>query len=258
MNMKKLPLALGAILMVNAVAVNASSMKKISIPDQYKQEVGLGVGLVVGALVAGPAGAILGAIGGAAVADNDRSQDKNLALLNQLKHNQAAQVNLKAQIDALETANAEFQKKNSNLTASLDNVNIEPIYNNEVGRGELLQAITEGMSFNVLFRAGSSNIEPQYQSQIQSLAKSLEKIDELSIYLKGFSDPAGDEEKNMALSKKRVEAIKAVLIENGVAAEKISEHAYGESEVVSDENDIKGFPFERRVRIILQMVKVSS
>lgn len=69
------------------------------------------------------------------------------------------------------------------------------------------------------------------------------------VILNGHADRSGSAEYNLKLSKKRAEAVKAALIERGVAAERIQYYAFGESDNRIPTSDATREQANRRVEI---------
>jgi OmpA-OmpF porin, OOP family len=69
------------------------------------------------------------------------------------------------------------------------------------------------------------------------------------IEIAGHTDAIGPAEYNQALSEKRAEAVKAYLVEHGVAADRISVVGYGESDPRDTNDTVEGRRLNRRVEI---------
>ena len=62
----------------------------------------------------------------------------------------------------------------------------------------------------------------------------------LSVEISGYTDVVGSDKYNMALSDRRVKAVKAYMVSKGVDAGRIETVAKGESEPVVSCSDVKG------------------
>jgi len=69
------------------------------------------------------------------------------------------------------------------------------------------------------------------------------------IEIAGHTDAVGPAEYNQALSEKRAEAVKAYLVEHGIAADRISVVGYGESDPRDTNDTVEGRRRNRRVEI---------
>ena len=72
----------------------------------------------------------------------------------------------------------------------------------------------------------------------------------LKIKIIGHTDNDGDDEKNIALSKKRAAAVKTKLITMGIAAGRLQTDGKGEKEPVADNETTDGKAANRRVQFI--------
>ena len=70
-----------------------------------------------------------------------------------------------------------------------------------------------------------------------------------SIEIAGHTDAVGPEDYNQRLSEQRAEAVKAYLVERGVAADRISVVGYGELQPRSTNDTVEGRRLNRRVEI---------
>lgn len=86
---------------------------------------------------------------------------------------------------------------------------------------------------------------------LESLTNLLLIRDELKIKLSGHTDNNGTEDYNMRLSKNRVEAVKAFLVANGVAPERITTEYFGESKPIVSNDTREGRAQNRRVEMTI-------
>jgi OOP family OmpA-OmpF porin len=81
----------------------------------------------------------------------------------------------------------------------------------------------------VLFRQGTAELLPDGLPALNQLAAELKARPTLKVRIAGHTDRIGEPEKNQALSEQRAEAVKAYLVNLGVAAERIRTVGYGDS-----------------------------
>ena len=102
-----------------------------------------------------------------------------------------------------------------------------------------------------VFDSASANIK---QTAVDNFDKVLEFIDgypDRSIRIEGHTDSSGSESFNLKLSQERADAVKALLVEYGIAAGRIDAIGMGESLPVADNNTEAGKAKNRRVDIII-------
>jgi outer membrane protein OmpA-like peptidoglycan-associated protein len=71
------------------------------------------------------------------------------------------------------------------------------------------------------FSAGSTDVDPRYADNINSLAKTLTQDPNAKVTLAGFADPRGNKEVNDRLARERAEAVAAILRDRGVNTDQI-------------------------------------
>lgn len=102
-----------------------------------------------------------------------------------------------------------------------------------------------------VFDSASANIK---QTAVDNFDKVLEFIDgypSRNIRIEGHTDSSGSETFNLKLSQQRADAVKALLVDYGVAASRIEATGMGESLPVADNNTEAGKAKNRRVDIII-------
>ncbi len=85
--------------------------------------------------------------------------------------------------------------------------------------------------------------------ELESLTNLLLIRQDLRIRLDGHTDNNGTDEYNMLLSKNRVQAVKDMLVSNGVDANRIDLYYYGESNPIADNDTEEGQAKNRRVEM---------
>jgi outer membrane protein OmpA-like peptidoglycan-associated protein len=76
------------------------------------------------------------------------------------------------------------------------------------------------------FGPGSTDVDPRYAENINSLAKTLSADPTAKVTLSGFADPRGDKEMNNRLARERAEAVAAILRDKGVNRDQIEVKAW--------------------------------
>lgn len=103
----------------------------------------------------------------------------------------------------------------------------------------------------ILFDSGSATIQPQSYGIIRQISQALQQEESMRLNIIGHTDADGSEEVNLALSKKRAEAVKNALIKvYNISAERLQTEGKGESEPVADNATTEGKAKNRRVDFI--------
>ncbi|MDO6447287.1 sortase-associated OmpA-like protein PdsO [Colwellia sp. 1_MG-2023] len=222
------------------MANDALKTDDINKAQQHKkyENIGFGSGLVLGAVVAGPVGAFVSGIIGVFTAKHinvSNDKDELVVKLSQEQNNH-------------QLALAKYQQKMKQ---------IEQEYQDELlalqnSQHNTTQLQAENLLMSLQFSTGSSDIQPHYQDQIDSLVTLLKQAPELMIDLSGYTDLQGNEELNHALSIARVNAVKHALLDKGITAERINLFAFGEESPVVANNQQEVSFYDRRVVIKLK------
>jgi len=105
---------------------------------------------------------------------------------------------------------------------------------------------TMTLSADALFAVNSDVLKPTAKESLDEMARKLGDMEYDSVKVVGHTDPTGSVALNDRLSKRRAEAVKRYLVEQGVAAEKISAQGVGSSMPVVDANSCAALPKGQR------------
>lgn len=111
-------------------------------------------------------------------------------------------------------------------------------------------AKTEAIRLGVQFDTAKSIIKSQYQPEIVQMAQFLNRHPEVTATIEGHTDNVGKSAANLALSQSRADAVKAMLIANGVAPQRLEAVGYGETRPVADNKTPTGREQNRRVMVV--------
>ncbi len=194
-----------------------------------EEKVGISIGAVIGGIFGGPPGAFITAIAGdfigKHVVASQKIDDMEADMLAQTRKIQLTehqhQLAMQQAEQELLALNASYEK-NANVQA-------------------------ENILTSLLFRTGSSEIEPQYKQQVIALAQILKQSPNLHIDLQGYTDKQGETEINQALSLQRVQSVKQLLVKQGVSVDRINTSAHGEMSPLDQQTDNEVNYFDRRV-----------
>jgi len=106
--------------------------------------------------------------------------------------------------------------------------------------------------FNIYFDSGSARINADSQGVVSEIMAEVKARDSRDISLNGHTDRVGDSKSNMALSLKRSDTVKELLLTAGVVPEYIQIEYYGESKPVVPTEDNVDEPLNRRVEVVVR------
>ncbi|MBK0384229.1 OmpA family protein [Pedobacter sp. SD-b] len=102
---------------------------------------------------------------------------------------------------------------------------------------------------NIQFEFNSSVLKTSSYETLEKIAQQIKKSGDTKYLLKGNSSAEGTEKRNMMLSIDRANAVKAYLVNNGIASNRLITKGFGESNPIADNNTEAGRILNRRVEI---------
>jgi outer membrane protein OmpA-like peptidoglycan-associated protein len=100
----------------------------------------------------------------------------------------------------------------------------------------------------IQFGTGSTDFTKAATAELNKLATILKDHAEIKkVSIEGHTDNTGKADKNLALSQKRVDAVKAYLVKKGVDASRLTVQAYGDTKPAADNKTAAGRAENRRV-----------
>jgi OmpA-OmpF porin, OOP family len=99
----------------------------------------------------------------------------------------------------------------------------------------------------ILFAHDSSVITAKYQDEINQMANFMEQNPGLMLLLEGHASQVGSEQYNLALSKRRAEAVRGALMKAGIQVSRLEIIGYGESKPLLMGEDEQSAAANRRV-----------
>ncbi|MDP2805905.1 MAG: OmpA family protein [Gallionellaceae bacterium] len=118
----------------------------------------------------------------------------------------------------------------------------DPLYKTIVDEKKIT---LEGASF----ASGSAVLNKSASAELAKAVEFAAVNKEADLAITGYTDDRGDAAKNVKLSAARAEAVKAYLIKNGVAADRLSAKGEGAANPVADNKTAEGRAKNRRVEI---------
>ena len=224
---------------VTALPVRAEETVVVRQSASKQENVGVVTGLAVGAVAGGPVGAIVGAAAGAWLGDR--------------YHKQAVARNeLAAGLSKSEVDRSRLAKNVTELNGSLAH---------EQERGEQLDLAlshTDEVQTDVSFRTNDDTIQTQAMSPLMKLGALAAAIPDAKVRVSGYADPRGSVAVNEALSKRRADAVAAVLASAGVSTDRLIVEAHGKADATSEEGDMDGYAFDRKVTVRIERASPES
>jgi OmpA family len=110
---------------------------------------------------------------------------------------------------------------------------------------------------SVFFDTDKAVLRPQSQTILREMADSARKMAQYTLYLQGHTDADGSDAHNQSLSERRTDAVRKYLINQGIAAEKITISALGKSKPVAENNSDDSKQRNRRVDISFDFANAS-
>jgi len=104
---------------------------------------------------------------------------------------------------------------------------------------------------DVLFETGKSDLRGAATANLNKLAGLLAQYPERSLVIEGHTDNVGSESYNLTLSQNRADSVKAFLLNQGVASNRITAFGKGEGSPVASNDSASGRQMNRRVEIII-------
>ena len=101
----------------------------------------------------------------------------------------------------------------------------------------------------ILFDVDKTEIKPAARESIAQAAEVLVKYPDTYITVEGHTDSTGATEYNQKLSEWRADAVRDMLMRDGVPASRVSIKGYGESDPIADNSTPEGRQSNRRVQL---------
>ncbi len=121
--------------------------------------------------------------------------------------------------------------------------------------GAKIERVGEGIKITfdsgILFDVNKSTVTPTAKTNIDKLAKILNKYPDTNILVEGHTDATGTDEYNQKLSEQRAASVAACAEGDGVVAGRFTTVGYGEKQPIADNSTAQGRQLNRRVEIAI-------
>ena len=221
-----------AVMVAVLIAAPAWTAERNGAPKE--ETIGVGGGAAIGAIAGGPIGVILGAALGGWVGDRfhrERSQRQAA----EERHAQAS-----AAADSLEGLLRGSERELVSLRAVLADE-----------QRSFKDTLEEALEVEVYFRTAQSALDADVEERLSQVASLIAEIDDFTIIVEGHADGRGDAQYNDALSAARAASVRDVLLRSGLAPERITMRAAGETQASAADRDLDALALERRVDLTL-------
>jgi outer membrane protein OmpA-like peptidoglycan-associated protein len=104
----------------------------------------------------------------------------------------------------------------------------------------------------VFFPLGSTQLSDQDANTVSQAAQVFRTKQNARVTVTGFADTVGSPATNMALSQRRANVVKDLLVQSGVPAGAITTSASGDTGLLVDTGPQSNQPKNRRVAIVIQ------
>jgi outer membrane protein OmpA-like peptidoglycan-associated protein len=104
---------------------------------------------------------------------------------------------------------------------------------------------------DVLFETGKADLKGTATANLAKLTTFLSQHPDRSLVIEGHTDSIGSESYNQVLSQNRADSVKAFLLSQGVASNRITAFGKGESSPVASNDSSSGRQMNRRVEVII-------
>ncbi len=99
----------------------------------------------------------------------------------------------------------------------------------------------------ILFQTGSDVLTEESIQTISAMSALLAEYTDINIEIDGHTDSAGSSEDNLQLSQLRANAVRDLMIERGIARERLSAYGFGDGVPIADNSTAAGRKLNRRI-----------
>ena len=202
-------------------------------PSSKQANIGVVSGLVIGGVIGGPIGAVIGGAAGGALGDHYHKQKvQNAALSGDLSKSETERTTLAKNVADLNGSLAKSQEQAEKLDKTVSR--------------------TDQLETDVGFRTDDAAIDTKSMPPLLKMGALAASMPDVKVRVAGYADPRGSAKYNEELSKRRAQAVAAVLAQAGMSSDQLIVEAHGNAESSSQEGDMDSYALDRRVTVRIE------
>jgi outer membrane protein OmpA-like peptidoglycan-associated protein len=194
-------------------------------------------------------------------AEKAKMKDQEARLQAEMQQNQEKfQAEAAAQEAALKAANqreADLQKELAEERAKAEARQQEAMNKLNELQSQMIQVTKSARGIilsmsDILFDVNKASLKADLKTSLAKVAGILSVYQQFKVSIEGNTDNTGSEEHNMKLSQQRADNVKAFLVEQGIAEDRLTAKGLGMTMPVADNSTKEGRQKNRRVDLVIQ------
>lgn len=165
--------------------------------------------------------------------------------LSELSTAEAEQAKRLAQAQSQEAALARKEADLAFAAAESLRLQLQTMTATSEARGQVMTLSGEA------FASGQSQLKPEARDNLQRVVEFVNRFPDKAVLIEGHTDSQGSANLNQVLSQKRAEAVRDALLQDGVAASRLTAVGLGKDRPVADNASAEGRARNRRVEIVV-------
>ncbi len=111
------------------------------------------------------------------------------------------------------------------------------------------EGVVVTMKDKILFDVDSASLKPAAQGSLRSISEVLAKYPKTEVTIAGHTDSTGKASYNQTLSERRASAVRFYLVDQGIAARRVTATGFGADQPIESNTDEMGRSQNRRVEL---------